>query len=669
MLNVGSNVFGDWVVEEEIGSGAFGTVYKIKRNDFGEVYYAALKEINIPQNQNEHVNLRAEGMDDESISTYYGQLAHDFIKEIKVLSALDGITNIVDYKDHVIIPREPFGYTIYIKMQLLTPLSKKLVDANNKALFMAERDIVDLGIDICSALVVCERHNIIHRDIKIDNIFVSANGDYKLGDFGIAKQLEATQGEMSKKGTLLYMAPEVFRGENYDNTVDIYSLGVVLYRLLNKNRAPFFPDYPNPIKFSDKETANNKRLSGEQLPGIKGVSDDLISVLRKACAFNPAERFRSASDFKKGLEEYKNSVLLKSEQKITTVSADFSLPSEPIMLEEDTEKTGSAFSGVPVAEIAAPVVELQPELSDDTEKTESAFTGVSESEATPVAYSGFEPADDDSEKTESAFAGNNIVEVALHTAKNSNDSSHNPLLETINSAIIFEDSYKGTRDNVEALIKTDGFNEDATETKNLKENSLTDTIKSAVNYEETFDNADKNTYSEQTDKPNKSKKIKIVKIILLSFLCAVVIFLCLCAPLYRLIGMQQDEAENYLSNRLIKYDVILNNSSAPEGEIIYASIGCNGFCYTVFPFGEVKLSVSTGIDPYTEARYTVQHETLDGTREQRLSNATWDTVVELTECNYDKCINIDPGCGFYEEERNGIVELDDGTRYIIFCEN
>ena len=302
MLEKGTVVFGNWTVEETIGSGAFGTVYKIRREDFGAVYYAAMKVIRIPQNTDERIKLQSEGLNNADISEYYKQIVADFGKEIQLLSSLDGVTNIVDYKDHVIEPNEDFGYTIYIKMQLLTPVSKLLVGSGEDAKFLSVDEIIKLGKDMCSALEVCERKRIIHRDIKIDNIFISDDGDYKLGDFGIARQLEVTQGEMSKKGTLLYMAPEVFKGEKYDRTADIYSLGIVLYRLLNKNRAPFFPEYPLPIKYSDKEHANNRRLNGDVVPPIAGLSDELNAILKKACAYNPRDRYQSAGEFRAALE-------------------------------------------------------------------------------------------------------------------------------------------------------------------------------------------------------------------------------------------------------------------------------------------------------------------------------------------------------------------------------
>ncbi len=377
MLEIGSKVFGEWSIDEKIGSGAFGTVYKIKRVEFGNEYYAALKVINIPQDSEEQARLRSEGMDDESITTYYGQIAQDFIQEIKLLSSLDGITNIVDYKDHSVVPNDNMGYTIYIKMQLLTPLNKMLINEDNKAVFLPENEIIDLGIDICSALEICEKHKIIHRDIKVDNIFVSANGDYKLGDFGIAKQLEATQGEMSKKGTMMYMAPEVFKGENYNHTVDIYSLGIVMYRLFNKNRAPFFPQYPNPIKFSDKETANTQRLNGAELPAIPGVNDDLMAVLRKACAFKPEDRYQTAAEFKIALKEIKKS------GNFIYQSSD--IIEQPLQQEEiintAEEKTESAFSTVVEStnDVKSEVV-----FEEETEKTESVFGDFSSSDSIPV---------------------------------------------------------------------------------------------------------------------------------------------------------------------------------------------------------------------------------------------------------------------------------------------
>ena len=118
---------------------------------------------------------------------------------------------------------------------------------------LPEKETIKLGIDLCKALEYCQQLNIIHRDIKPENIFVSRFGDFKLGDFGIARELEKTMSSLSKKGTYSYMAPEMYKGERYDNSVDIYSLGIVLYKIMNKNRLPFLNLEKQLITYRDKE--------------------------------------------------------------------------------------------------------------------------------------------------------------------------------------------------------------------------------------------------------------------------------------------------------------------------------------------------------------------------------------------------------------------------------
>lgn len=295
MLENGAVVFDHWVVEEKIGSGAFGTVYKIKREEFGREYRSALKVITIPPENSDVLNLRCEGMSKEEISAYYSDIAFSFMEEIKLLEELKGNSNIVSYEDHMIHRSEDgMSFTIMIKMELLTPLKSLLAERP-----LTPEEVMKLGMDICSALEVCEAKRIIHRDIKPDNIFVSDTGAYKLGDFGVARTFEKTVGVMSQKGTYTYMAPEVFLGKEYNQNVDLYSLGILLYQLLNKNRTPFLPPAPQPLKYSDREEAQKKRMSGNLLPWISGLPDSWNGLLVKMCHPNPQIRFQNAVDVRK----------------------------------------------------------------------------------------------------------------------------------------------------------------------------------------------------------------------------------------------------------------------------------------------------------------------------------------------------------------------------------
>ena len=148
-----------------------------------------------------------------------------------------------------------------------------------------------MGEELSEALIACHGQGVTHRDIKPDNVFVTAYGGFKLGDFGIARQLESSSGLMSTvAGTRNYMAPEVMLAKGrYDGTVDIYSLGLVLYQLANGGRLPFTEDA------SDAD-ALERRFSGEPLPAPSDASPELARVVLKACAFNPQDRYQSAAD-------------------------------------------------------------------------------------------------------------------------------------------------------------------------------------------------------------------------------------------------------------------------------------------------------------------------------------------------------------------------------------
>ena len=174
-----------WRIDELLGEGAFGKVYKISRREMDFEYSSALKVISIPNSMSEYKELCNQGMDDESIAAYFNSVAEDLMIELKIMSRLKGNTNIVSYEDHIIEKNpETKGLKIYIRMELLTPLYDYIPNHP-----LTEQDIVRLGIDMCKALEVCRKYNIIHRDIKPQNIFVSDLGDFKLGDFGIARLL------------------------------------------------------------------------------------------------------------------------------------------------------------------------------------------------------------------------------------------------------------------------------------------------------------------------------------------------------------------------------------------------------------------------------------------------------------------------------------------------
>ena len=332
-------IFGKWHIVRELGEGGFGKVFEIERRDFGGTYKAALKAITIPQSQSEVKDILASGMDEQSVTSYFRGFVEEMIAEFVLMSKLKGHSNIVSYEDHDVIQHaEGIGWDIFIRMELLTPL----LDYTRKS-DLSRSDVIKLGIDICKALEVCRKNNIIHRDIKPQNIFISDLGDFKLGDFGIARTVEKTMGGLSKKGTYHYMAPEVFKSEPYGASVDIYSLGIVLYRFMNNNRLPFFPHFPSPIKFSDSDAALARRMKGETIPAPANADEALSRVILKACAYSPKDRYLSPSDMRRDLEALLDvrSIDVSSSEKTVGV---FGSAAEPTDKKEPVSETAAFFA-------------------------------------------------------------------------------------------------------------------------------------------------------------------------------------------------------------------------------------------------------------------------------------------------------------------------------------
>lgn len=292
-------LWGSWRVDGVLGEGSFGMVYRVYRDDLGQRIYSAVKVISISQNDGQLSELFAAGMNAETMRGYCQSFVREITGELGLMQRFRGNSNIVSYEDHFVVERQDvIGADIVLRMELLTPLNNYI---NQKGFFVA--DVIAMGIDICRALELCAMHSIVHRDIKPGNIFISESGSFKIGDFGIARSIEKGTGELSKKGTYSYMAPEVYCGSPYDATIDLYSLGIVMYRLLNSYRLPFLPLPPQNIDYGDNEKALSKRLGGYPMPSPVAAPEPLARVVLKACEYLPENRFQSAADMRAALEE------------------------------------------------------------------------------------------------------------------------------------------------------------------------------------------------------------------------------------------------------------------------------------------------------------------------------------------------------------------------------
>lgn len=293
------SVWPEWELIEKIGEGSFGKVYKAKRTERGRSFYSAIKIISIPASKGELDSVRAEMNNEQSTREYFRNLVEDCIQEIYTMEHFCGNSHVVSFEDFKVVEYlDEIGWDISIRMEYLTSFMDYCTGKE-----LTEKEVIKLGCDLAMALIYCRKLNIIHRDVKSENIFVSRFGDFKLGDFGIAREQAHTMSNMSKKGTYSYMAPEIYKGEKYDSSIDIYSLGIVLYKLMNQNRLPFLSLDKQLITYRDKETALARRMAGEKMPAPVNASAAFSHIILKACAYEPGKRYRKPEDMLRDLEK------------------------------------------------------------------------------------------------------------------------------------------------------------------------------------------------------------------------------------------------------------------------------------------------------------------------------------------------------------------------------
>jgi serine/threonine protein kinase len=159
---------------------------------------------------------------------------------------------------------------------------------------------LDIARQVCGALAYLHENGVVHRDVKPENILITASGQVKLLDFGIAlfeaERRLTWMGLSNAIGTPDYMAPEQIRGRRGDPRTDIYAVGLLLYEMLTRN-LPY--DSPNPRALLRAKTSEEPRPPSYYVPGF---DPSLEAIILKAIERNPRDRYGSAKQLLADLE-------------------------------------------------------------------------------------------------------------------------------------------------------------------------------------------------------------------------------------------------------------------------------------------------------------------------------------------------------------------------------
>ena len=337
-------VFDHWQIKEFLGSGSGGktAVFRLQRSD-SSWGACALKIVNLIEERGD-----VETLSDfrrREYETAREECSRSTEQEVRLMDELRGNTNIVDYLDHTFVDWSDefgFGRDLLIRMELLEDLRS---DLKNGRMFSQE-EVLKIGRDICAALMLCHKKNILHRDVKPENIFRNKDGNYKLGDFGVSRVLDACPGAVASTGigTYEYWPAEQMTGR-YDKRVDIYSLGLVLYELSNRNRLPFAAS----TYATGKEVS--LRLSGSALPTPSEAGPVLAKVILKATAFKPEDRYQSAEFFLKALAQAEQKIEKMPKLPDAPESRYATIPAQSAVDSEATPEVQSHQNGRPVENV------------------------------------------------------------------------------------------------------------------------------------------------------------------------------------------------------------------------------------------------------------------------------------------------------------------------------
>ena len=155
-----------------------------------------------------------------------------------------------------------------------------------------------IGQHLCQAMAAVHAANIVHRDIKAQNVIrQSGTGRIVLMDFGAGEAMDAERAGRRPRGTPLYLAPELFDGSAATRETDIYALGVLLFNLVTRS----YPVYGATV---DELVRAHRRDARHHLGDMRpDLPDDFVRVVETMVAVDPARRYHSATEARKALEE------------------------------------------------------------------------------------------------------------------------------------------------------------------------------------------------------------------------------------------------------------------------------------------------------------------------------------------------------------------------------
>lgn len=275
-------------VERELGRGPNGVVYLVTRRMDGKKL--ALKHIPVPASDAQTKALIFAGAvsSEAEAHRYYSTLVKDIKTELLQLNNIKNASGLLKVRGYQVDQKIiGIGYDVYILADYCQPLPAYLHDNP-----ITKLQALNLAIDLCSALEQLRSGDLIHKDVKPSNIHLGDSHHFVLGDLGLVKKSELEYSSMPDQLLSPYTAPEVVPSDaQLSETMDIYSVGMILYEIYNGGLLPM-----------DADGSFTRR--DEELPAPAYADLALAEIILRACAYAPEDRYQSPSEMKQALVLY-----------------------------------------------------------------------------------------------------------------------------------------------------------------------------------------------------------------------------------------------------------------------------------------------------------------------------------------------------------------------------
>lgn len=250
-------------------------------HESGEKYIVKIISLPPSPTQLDAMLLAGVFADQKDAVKYYEDRANEYIQEIEVLQQLSRQEGFLPCSGYQSVPsQEHIGYDVYILNKYMRSLERQFTKKP-----ITHLEALNMSLDICAALTACRRSGYIYANLKPTNIFVTEKGEYKISDLGFIRLNSLEYAALPENCINEYTPPEIEDAySSVNDTMDVYALGVILYRIFNGNVLP----------------ANRQTV----LQPPQYADDDLAAIILKACSVNPEERWHDPAQMGQMLVSY-----------------------------------------------------------------------------------------------------------------------------------------------------------------------------------------------------------------------------------------------------------------------------------------------------------------------------------------------------------------------------